>query len=124
MPTFQVHVFACIMYVETEGREKEREIAEIVVAQLYSLVCSAAMCLKSAFSCIGVFYQGRRGEKRNLSYNISGYRSPREVGLTYEDCYIRCSDGVLIHAWYGSSICATDDDRANLILCAHTTFVR
>jgi len=29
-----------------------------------------------------------------------GYRNPKELGMSYEDCWITCKDKVKIHAWF------------------------
>jgi len=40
------------------------------------------------------------GKRSSVLLNPQGLRNPGEVGLPYEDVWLRTSDGVLIHGWF------------------------
>jgi hypothetical protein len=44
-------------------------------------------------------FDGRVGKKRALQYNVSGFQSPADHSLPYENHYIVCEDGIVIHGW-------------------------
>lgn len=42
----------------------------------------------------------RKGELRHCKYNRLGCRNPGEQQLPYEEHYLTCKDGVIIHCWF------------------------
>ncbi len=40
------------------------------------------------------------GERRQIKYNESPFRSPSYYNLSYEENFIRTQDGIMIHTWF------------------------
>ena len=42
----------------------------------------------------------RTGEQRQVKYNPEGYRLPSESDLPFEEYFLQCADGIMIHTWF------------------------
>lgn len=59
------------------------------------------------------------GIPRRPRNNPRRYRSPQEYDLPFEEHFIRCSDGVSIHAWWVRYTGASNDNKVPTIIMFH-----